>query len=395
MFLFLSYNPSPFSSGGSTASPSSENLLVILVLSSSSSSLPSSFIHDQQVITKCSKWERSSFTISQLETEVWLVWSLLLSVFLYQNENLHFSQDVWGNGGCQSLSVSFFKHSILRNQGNIREVVAALKLSQRIFKKKSLLFLLPLFATNLPLLLWMLMLVSSSLLSLSSTSTKIQTWAQWSSPSLSVYSYNPSPFSSGGSTASHLLWKPHGDLRAGLLLLIHALVFCSFSSTISSLSLKCSKWARSSSTSSQWETEVYLLWSLLENENLHFSWDFWGVCSYQNLYVSFFRFSIFRYQGYMREVVAALEPSQRIFKKKSLLFHPPLFAIHLQDRNSASLTSVYSSNNLLWLLLRKYLFRDVGAALLAHFLVQVIQLQQEVMCWLCVVLDRSSLGCNH
>ena len=186
MFLFLSYNPSPVSSGGSTASPSSENLLVILVLSSSSSSLPSSFIHDQQVITKCSKWERSSFTISQLETEVWLVWSLLLSVFLYQNENLHFSQDVWGDGGCQSLSVSFFKHSIFRNQGNIREVVAALKPSQRIFKKKSLLFLLPLFATNLPLLLWMLMLVSSSL-SLSSTSTKIQTWAQWSSPSLSVY----------------------------------------------------------------------------------------------------------------------------------------------------------------------------------------------------------------
>ena len=224
MFLFLSYNPSPFSSGGSTASPSSENLLVILVLSSSSSSLPSSFIHDQKVITKCSKWERSSFTISQLETEVWLVWSLLLSVFLYQNENLHFSQDVWGDGGCQSLSVSFFKHSIFRNQGNIREVVAALKPSQRIFKKKSLLFLLPLFATNLPLLLWMLMLVSSSL-SLSSTSTKIQTWAQWSSPSLSVYSYNPSPFSSGGSTASHLLWKPHGDLCAGLLLLFPDLVF--------------------------------------------------------------------------------------------------------------------------------------------------------------------------
>ena len=152
---------------------------------------------------------------------------------------------------------------------------------------------------------------------------------------------------------------------------------------------------------SQWETEVCLLWSLLlpvvlyQNENFIFLKVFEMLAATRTFLWAFFRLSIFRYQGYMREVVAALEPSQRIFKKKSLLFHLPHFAIHLQDRNSASLTSVYSSNNLLWLLLRKYLFRDVGAALLAHILVQVIHLQQEAMCWLCVVLDRSSLVCNH
>ena len=121
-----------------------------------------------------------------------------------------------------------------------------------------------------------------------------------------------------------------------------------------------------------------------------FSQGVWDVGNYQNLSVSFF-FQALHLQapGLHERSRCSLRAFPTDLEKAESPLPPPSFAIHLQDGSSASLTNVYSSSIFL-LLLRKCLFRDVGAALL----VQVIHLHQESMCWCCVVLDRSSLVCN-